>query len=79
MMAHLTHRDEVYEMRAYKKNPEYIVTDPAEYFWTRWPRAGYVDRQRLFLDKGGRYELVFSQNDYVVLKRRSTFAAEEPE
>jgi uncharacterized membrane protein len=79
MMAHLTHRDEVYEMRAYRKNPEYIVTDPAEYFWTRWPRAGYVDRQRLFLDKGGRYELVFRERDYVVLKRRSTFAAEQPE
>ena len=79
MMAHLTHRDEVYEMRAYKKEPDYIVTDPAEYFWTRWPRAGYFDRQRLFMDKGGRYEPVFYQDHYVVLRRRTTFAADKPE
>jgi uncharacterized membrane protein len=77
MMAHLTHRDEVYEMRAHKQPTEYIVTDPAEYFWTRWPKAGYVDRQRLFLDKGGSYETVFSSGDIVVLKRRSTFAAKD--
>lgn len=74
MMAHLTHRDEVYEMRAHRKPTEYIVTDPAEYFWTRWPKAGYRDRQRLFLDKGGRYETVFSSGHIVVMKRRSTFA-----
>ena len=77
MMAHLTHRAEVYEMRAYKKRPEYIVTDPAEYFWTRWPKAGYIDRQRLFLDKGG-YETVFYERNVVVLRRRSSFATTGP-
>ena len=79
MMAHLTHRDEVYEMRAYRKEPDYIVTDPAEYFWTRWPKAGYFDRQRLFMDKGGRYEPVFYQDHYVVLRRRTAFAADKAE
>ncbi len=79
MMAHLTHRDEVYEMRAYKKEPDYIVTDPAEYFWTRWPKAGYFDRQRLLMDKGGRYEPIFYQDHYVVLRRRTAFAADKPE
>ncbi len=79
MMPHLTHRDEVYDMRAYRKEPEYIVTDPAEYFWTRWPKAGYFDRQRLFIDKGGRYEPVFYQGDYVVLRRRTTFASDKAE
>jgi uncharacterized membrane protein len=79
MMPHLTHRDEVYEMRAHRKNPEYIVTDPAEYFWTRFPKAGYYDRQRLFIDKGWRYEPVYRQDHYVVLRRRATFAADKPE
>ena len=74
MMAHLTHRRDVYEMRAYRKRTQYIVTDPAEYFWTRWPKAGYADRQRLFIDKGGNYEPVYSDGDVVVLKHRSTFA-----
>jgi uncharacterized membrane protein len=78
MMSHLTHRAEVYEMRAHRKPTDYIVTDPAEYFWTRWPKAGYVDRQRLFLDKGGTYETVFSQGNIVVLKRRSSFAHTGP-
>jgi uncharacterized membrane protein len=77
MMAHLTHRDKVYEMRAHKQPTEYIVTDPAEYFWTRWPKAGYVDRQRLFLDKGGSYETIFTAGKVVVMKRRSTFAARD--
>lgn len=77
MMAHLTHRDKVYEMRAYKQPADYIVTDPAEYFWTRWPKAGYFDRQRLFLDKGGSYETIFSAGKVVVLKRRSHFAAKD--
>lgn len=72
MMAHLTHRRDVYEMRSQKKGTEYIVTDPAEYFWTRWPKAGYVDRQRLFLDKAAEYEPVYSDRNVVVLKQRST-------
>ena len=79
MMPHLTHRDKVYEMRAHKKPTDYIVTDPAEYFWTRWPKAGYRDRQRLFLDKGGSYETIFSAGDIVVMKRRMSFAADQPE
>jgi hypothetical protein len=74
MMAHLTHRREVYEMRSQRPGTEYIVTDPAEYFWTRWPKSGYVDRQRLFLDKGADYEPVYADRDVVVLKERSTFA-----
>jgi hypothetical protein len=73
-MAHLTHRRDVYEMRSHKKGTEYIVTDPAEYFWTRWPKAGYVDRQRLFLDKGAQYEPVYTDGNVVVLKQRSAFA-----
>ena len=76
MMAHLTHRRDVYEMRSHKAGTEYIVTDPAEYFWTRFPKAGYVDRNRLFMDKAGRYEPVYADKDVVVLKRRSTFASE---
>ena len=77
MMAHLTHRRDVYEVRSLKKGTEYIVTDPAEYFWTRWPKAGYADRQRLFIDKGANYEPIYSDTDVVVLKHRSAFAKHE--
>jgi uncharacterized membrane protein len=79
MMAHLTHRGEVYEMRSHKAGTEYIVTDPAEYFWTRWPKAGYVDRQRIFLDKAAKYEPVYAERDVVVLKRRSDLASKAPQ
>ena len=74
MMAHLTHRRDVYEMRAHRKKTEFIVTDPTEYFWARWPKAGYVDRQRLFFDKGGDYEPYYTDGNIVVLKRRSAYA-----
>ncbi|MDQ4131063.1 MAG: DUF2079 domain-containing protein [Actinomycetota bacterium] len=70
VLPHLTRRKEAYWLRPGVPATEYIVAEPGDYFTLAYPRARFVDRQRLVLEKSDRYTPIFSEGGWVVLRRK---------
>lgn len=69
---HLSQRDNVYELRGPRtRQGQYLVANTVDFYKTRFPKAGYVDRYFLVRQYSRRYEPIFWQGDVVVMKRRS--------
>jgi uncharacterized membrane protein len=71
MVAHLSQRDEIFELGPSSPTAEYLVADVDDYFGIVYPNADYNDKQFVFVHNVSTYDPVFRQGDVVVMRRRS--------